>query len=161
MNPRFLLLGAVVFVLLSTPFQRHMKAEPQSEKVRVWVFGANDEAEGIVQSIKSKFNGTMRYETVEGMKTDLILLVGCLRAEDSTRSLKDQWVCSSTLQFVAGNFMAMPFDKGNNLVIGGSDYEARAVFEKVVSHTGDEELQERRNFVHGKVSAYCHMFDCS
>jgi hypothetical protein len=161
MKLRFLLLGVLVFVLLSTSFQKHVKAEPQNGKVRVWVFGANDEAEGIVQSIKSKFNGTMRYATVEDMNTDLILLVGCLRAEDNTRSLKNQWVCSSALQFVAGNLVAMPFDKGNNLAIGGSDYEARAIFEKVVSHTGDEELQERRNFVHGKVSAYCHMFDCS
>ena len=96
----------------------------------MWVFAANDEAEGIVQSIKSRFNGTMRYETVDGMNTDLIVLVGCLQVQDNTRSLNDQWVCSSTLQFVAGNLVAMPFDKGNNLATGGSDYQARVIFEK-------------------------------
>jgi len=161
MKRSFLLLSMVVVALLSTSFQKRAKAEPQNEKIRVWVFAANDEAEGIVQSIKSRFNGTMRYETVESMNTDLIVLVGCLQPEDSAGSLKGQWVCSSTLQFVAGNLMAMPFDKGNNLVIGRSDYEAQAIFEKVVSHTGDGELQERRNFVHGEVTAYCHKFDCS
>jgi len=78
MKTKFLLLGVLTVTAMLAAFWLHATPKPQDRKVRVLVFRANDEAGAIVQSIGAKFNSTMRYETVDTMKTDLFLLVGCL-----------------------------------------------------------------------------------
>jgi hypothetical protein len=162
MNMKLLEICAFIFTVTSGVFWLHPSAKPQDRKVRVWVFLANAEAGAIVQSVEAKFNSTMRYETVRNtMQTDLILIVACLRAEDERNSLRDQWVCSSALQVVTGDLVAVPHDAGNNLVIGNPSFIAQGIFEKVVSHSGDRELQAKRDFFRKEICAYCKTFNCS
>jgi hypothetical protein len=162
MKIKFVMLGVFTVTIMSGVFWLRATAKPQDRKVRVWVFLANDEASSIAQSLDAKFNSTMRYETVKGtMQTDLILLVGCLTVQDNTNSLRDQWVCSSTLQVVAGDLVAVPHDAGNNLVIGSPEFVARSIYEKAVSHSGDRELQAKREFFGKEIYVYCKRFNCS
>jgi hypothetical protein len=161
MKIKFLLFGLVIVTAMSAAFWLHANARPQSRKVRVWVFRANDQAGSIAQSVEAKFNSTMRYETADTMQTDLILLLGCLTVQDNTNSLRDQWVCSSTLQVVAGELVAVPHDAGNNLVIGSPEFVAQSIFEKAVSHSGDRELQAKRDFFQKETYVYCKRFNCS
>jgi len=95
------------------------------------------------------------------MKTDLIVLVGCLSLQDNSHALKDQWACSSEVQFVSGDLFAVPYDKANNLVVGSPEYIAKSIFEKVVSRTGDADLKEKRDFFHSEIQVYCKLFNCS
>jgi hypothetical protein len=137
-------------------------ARPQNQKIRVCVFTANDDANSVAQSIEAKFNGTLRYETVsDTMKTDLIVFVGCLKLLDNLHSLNDDWVCSSTVQFVSGDLVAVPYDKANSLVIGQPEYVAKSIFERVVSRTGDADLKAKRDFFHSEIQVYCKFFNCS
>jgi len=162
MKIKLLLFGVLTVTAVSAAFWLHANARPQDRKVRVWVFRANDQAGSIAQSIEAKFNSTMRYETVKDtMQTDLILLVGCLTVQDNINTLRDQWVCSSTLQVVAGDLVTVPHDTGNNLVIGSPEFVARGIFEKVVSHSGDRELQAKREFFGKEIYVYCKRFNCS
>ena len=157
-----LLFGALIMTTMSAAFWLHATAKPQDRKVRVWVLRANEEAGSIAQSVEAKFNSTMRYETVKDtMQTDLILNVACLTAQDNTNSLRDQWVCSSTLQVVVGDLVAVPHDVGNNLVIGSSAFVAQSIFEKAVSKSGDSELQAKRDFFRKETYVYCKRFNCS
>ncbi len=162
MKLKSLLLGVLILTVMSATFWPHATAKSQDRKVRVWVFRANDEAGSIAQSVEARFNGTMRYETVKDtMQTDLILIVGCLTAQDNTNGLKDQWVCSSTLQVVVGDLVAVPHDVGNNLVIGSPAFVAQSIFEKAVSKSGDSELQAKRDFFRKETYVYCKRFNCS
>lgn len=161
MKIKFLLFGVLTVTAMSAAFWLHGSAKPQNQKVRVWVFPANGKPGSITQSVEAKFNSTMRYETVDTMQTDLILLVGCLTVQDNTNSLRDQWACASTLQVVAGDLVAVPHDAGNNLVIGSPEFVARGIFERVVSHSGDKELQAKRDFFRKEIYVYCKRFNCA
>jgi len=162
MKPNSPLFGVLIVTVMSAALWLHATAKPQDRKVRVWVFRANDEAGSIVQSVEAKFNSTMRYETVKDtMQTDLIVLVACLTVQDNTNTLRDQWVCSSTLQVVVGDLIAVPHDAGNNLVIGSPAFVAEGIFEKAVSHSGDRELQAKRDLFRKATYVYCKRFNCS
>jgi len=162
MNIKLLPLVVMILSVVTTAFWLYPIARSQDRKIRVWVFPANDDAGLIVQSIDAKLNSTMRYEVVKDtMQTDLILIVGCLRIQDSTNSLQDQWTCSSTLQVVAEDLVAVPHDAGNNLVIGSPSFVAQSIFEKAVSHSGDRELQSKRDFFRREIYAYCKRRNCS
>jgi hypothetical protein len=156
-----LLFGVLTATAMSTAFWFHATAKPQDRKIRVWVFSANQEADSMVQSVEAKFNSTMRYQTVDTMQTDLILLVGCIAVQDNTNSLRDQWVCSSTLQVVVGDLVTVPHDVGNNLVVGPPSFVAQSIFEKAVRHSGDGELQAKRDFFRKEAFVYCKRFNCS
>ena len=157
-----LLFGVLIVTAMSAGFWLHGTAKPQDRKVRVWVLRANDEAGSIAQSVEAKLNSTMRYDTVKDtMETDLILNVACLTAQDNTNSLRDQWVCSSTLQVVVGDLVAVPHDVGNSLVIGSPAFAAQSIFEKTVGHSGDRELQAKRDFFRKETFVYCKQFNCS
>jgi len=75
--------------------------------------------------------------------------------------LRDQWVCSSTLQVVAADIVTLPHDEGNNLVIGPPEYVAQSIFEKAVNHSGDRQLQAKRDFFRKEIYVFCKRFNCS
>lgn len=159
MKTKFLFLAtSIVFVI--SAFWAFANVEAQGKKVRVWVCPGNNDAAVVARSVEAKLNSTLRFETVrDTYSTDMVVFINCMSIEGNT--LKNEWVCSSTAQVVAGDIVAIPYDEADNLVLGGPDYIAAAIFERTVSRSSDGDLENARGAFRRKVLSYCKAFICT